>query len=157
MKKAQEYINQHKDRFLDELFELLRIPSISADPKYKDDVLNCADFVAKSLKDAGCEKVEVCLTSYTKNRKKHDGYPIVYGEKMIDKKLPTVLIYGHYDVQPPDPLELWDSPPFEPVVKKNQRPSTRSHFRQGSLRRQRSNLYARKGFRSNGKNGQPAV
>lgn len=118
MKKTQAYIKKNKERFLEELLELLRIPSISADPKYKKDVHKCAKFVANSLKKAGCDKVEICPTKYKKNGKNHEGYPIVYGEKIIDKKLPTVLVYGHYDVQPPDPLDLWDSPPFEPVIKK---------------------------------------
>ena len=117
MQKAQEYISLHKQRFLDELFELLRIPSISADPRYADDVLRCADFVANSLREAGCDRVEICPTSHEKEGKEKAGYPIVYGEKIIDPSLPTVLVYGHYDVQPPDPLDLWDSPPFEPVVK----------------------------------------
>ena len=104
----QAYLKENKDRFLNELLDLLRIPSVSADPAYKKDVIRTADFVAKSLKKAGADNVEICQTA---------GYPIVYGEKIIDAKLPTVLVYGHYDVQPPDPLELWDSPPFEPVVK----------------------------------------
>ena len=117
MQKAQEYIAQNKQRFLDELLELLRIPSVSADPKYKPEVLRCAEFVAQSLRDAGCDKVEVCPTSHLKNGKKQDGNPIVYAEKMVDKKLPTVLVYGHYDVQPPDPLDLWETPPFEPVIR----------------------------------------
>lgn len=117
MQKTQEYIEKHKQRFLDELFELLRIPSISADPKYKDDVLRCAEFVATSLREAGCDTVEVCPTSHEKNGKTQEGYPIIYGEKIVDESLPTVLVYGHYDVQPPDPLDLWNSPPFEPVVR----------------------------------------
>jgi acetylornithine deacetylase/succinyl-diaminopimelate desuccinylase-like protein len=105
----KEYITQNKDRFLNELFELLRIPSVSADPKYKNDVLKTAEAVKAKLTEAGAEKTEICPT---------DGYPIVYGEKMIDPKLPTVLVYGHYDVQPADPLELWTTPPFEPVIRK---------------------------------------
>ena len=109
MKKVLEYHKANKERYLEELLDLLRIPSISADPVYKKDVIKTAKAVAKSLKKAGADKVEVCETK---------GYPIVYGEKIIDKNLPTVLVYGHYDVQPPDPLELWDSPPFEPVIKK---------------------------------------
>ncbi|HNP19262.1 MAG TPA: dipeptidase [Fulvivirga sp.] len=103
-----DYIKDNKQKFLDELFSLLRIPSVSADPKYKDDVFKTADFVKNSLVQAGVDKAEICPTA---------GYPIVYGEKMIDPSLPTVLVYGHYDVQPADPLELWDSPPFEPVIK----------------------------------------
>jgi len=108
MNSIQSYIKEHKDRFLNELIELLKIPSISADSAYKNDVLKTADAVKLSLEKAGCDTVEICNTA---------GYPIVYGEKIIDKKLPTVLVYGHYDVQPPDPLNLWNSPPFEPVIK----------------------------------------
>jgi len=109
MKNVQEYIAQHKDRFINELIELLKIPSVSADAAYKKDVLNTADAVKNSLEKAGCDKVEICETP---------GYPIIYGEKIIDPNLPTVLVYGHYDVQPADPIELWTSPPFEPVIKK---------------------------------------
>ena len=109
MNTIQSYIKDHKNRFLDELIELLRIPSVSADPTYKKEVLNTANFVLKSLKKAGCDQVEICETP---------GYPIIYGEKIIDKNLPTVLVYGHYDVQPADPIDLLTSPPFEPVIKK---------------------------------------
>lgn len=109
MENVQKYIEQHKDRFINELIDLLKIPSVSADPAYKKDVLNTADFVKESLEKAGCDKVEICETP---------GYPIIYGEKIIDSSLPTILVYGHYDVQPADPIELWTSPPFEPVVKK---------------------------------------
>ena len=108
MQNIQSYVNQHKERFLNELIELLKIPSISADSAYKNDVLKTADEIKISLEKAGCNHVEICKT---------DGYPIVYGEKIIDKNLPTILVYGHYDVQPPDPLNLWNSPPFEPVIK----------------------------------------
>ena len=108
MEKIKNYIDQNKDRFIAELMDILRIPSVSADSKYKADVLRTAEFVKKSLEAAGADKVELCLTS---------GHPIVYGEKIIDPTLPTVIVYGHYDVQPPDPMELWDSPPFEPVIK----------------------------------------
>lgn len=108
MSTIQEYIQSNKDRFLEELFALLRFPSVSADPAFKADILKTADFVAQKLKDAGADKVEVCETA---------GNPIVYGEKMIDPSLPTVLVYGHYDVQPADPIELWDTPPFEPTVR----------------------------------------
>jgi acetylornithine deacetylase/succinyl-diaminopimelate desuccinylase-like protein len=108
MQEIKKYVDANKQRFLDELFELLRFPSVSADPKYKDDVLKTADYVAAKLKEAGADKVEVCQTA---------GYPIVYGEKIIDASLPTVLVYGHYDVQPPDPLELWKTPPFEPTIR----------------------------------------
>ena len=108
MSNIKEYIETNKQRFLDELFDLLRIPSVSADPKYKADVFKTADAVKASLEKAGADKVELCQTA---------GYPIVYAEKMIYAKLPTVLVYGHYDVQPADPLELWTSGPFEPVIK----------------------------------------
>lgn len=109
MSKAAAYIAENKERFINELIKLLKIPSISADSAYKDEMFATADKVAERLKEAGCDKVEVCETP---------GYPVVYGEKIIDKNLPTILVYGHYDVQPPDPLELWDSAPFEPVIKK---------------------------------------
>jgi len=108
MEQIKQYIEQNRERFLDELFELLRFPSVSADPQYKDSVLKTADYVAEKLKQAGADNVEVCPTA---------GYPIVYGEKIIDTTLPTVLVYGHYDVQPADPLELWKTPPFEPTVR----------------------------------------
>lgn len=109
MQTIQEYITTHKSRFIDELIELLKIPSVSADTAFSQDVLNTADAIMKALTKAGCDKVELCETP---------GYPIVYGEKIIDKNLPTVLVYGHYDVQPADPIDLWDSPPFNPVIKK---------------------------------------
>ena len=102
-----QYITANKDRFLSELFELLRIPSVSADSRHKDDVRKAAEYVAQKLKEAGAEKVELMETK---------GHPIVFGEKITDPKKPTVLVYGHYDVQPPDPLNLWNSPPFEPTV-----------------------------------------
>lgn len=108
MQEIKEYVDANKQRFLDELFELLRFPSVSADPKYKDDVLKTADYVAGKLKEAGADNVEVCQTA---------GYPIVYGEKIFDSSRPTILVYGHYDVQPPDPLELWKTPPFEPTIR----------------------------------------
>jgi len=108
MKNIQSYINEHKDRFLNELIELLKIPSISADSAYKKDILKTAETVKTSLQNAGCDTVEVCETT---------GNPIVYGEKIIDTSLPTILVYGHYDVQPADPLDLWDSSPFEPIIK----------------------------------------
>jgi len=110
MDTLKNYIDAHKDRFISELIELLKIPSISADSAFSQDVVDTAHAVAKALEDAGCPHVEICETN---------GYPIVYGEFNVDPALPTVLVYGHYDVQPPDPLELWESPPFEPVIKKN--------------------------------------
>lgn len=109
MQEVRDYFDANKDRFVNELIELLKIPSISADPAYKDDMMRTADAVKKSLEDAGVDYTEICET---------DGYPVVYGEKIIDSSLPTVVIYGHYDVQPADPVELWDSPAFEPVIKK---------------------------------------
>src|SRR5471030_1062616 len=108
MELIKQYIEQNKQRLLDELFDLLRFPSVSADPKYKPDVLKTAEYVAEKLRNAGVNKVEVCQTAV---------YPIVYGEKIIDESKPTVLVYGHYDVQPPDPLELWKTPPFEPTIR----------------------------------------
>ena len=109
MNSIQTCIKDNQQRFLNELIELLKIPSVSADSAYKKDVLLTADFVLESLKKAGCDNVELCETP---------GYPIIYGEKIIDKNLPTVLVYGHYDVQPADPINLWTSPPFEPIIKK---------------------------------------
>jgi len=108
MSTLDQYVDQHKDRFLNELLDLLRIPSVSADPKYKADVARCAEAVRQRLVEAGADKVEVCPTA---------GHPIVYGEKIVDPTKPTVLVYGHYDVQPPDPLDLWHSGPFDPVIK----------------------------------------
>lgn len=104
----KEYLTQNKARFLSELFELLRIPSVSADSKHSGDVRKAAEYLLEKLKAAGVDKVELCETA---------GHPIVFGEKIINPSLPTVLVYGHYDVQPPDPLDLWTSPPFEPVIK----------------------------------------
>lgn len=109
MKNLNQYIENHKDRFLSELFTILKSPSISADSAYNQDVLDTAQLIKEALESAGCEKVEICETP---------GYPVVYGEIMKNPSLPTVLVYGHYDVQPADPVELWDSPPFEPVIKK---------------------------------------
>ena len=123
MSDTQNYIQENKERFLEELKDLLRIASISADPAYKNEVLNCAEAVAKYLKNAGAENVEICETK---------GYPVVFGEKLIDKNLPTVLVYGHYDVQPADPLELWESGPFEPVVKATELHPEGAIFARGS-------------------------
>ena len=108
MNSTQNFISENKERFLNELIDLLKIPSISADPTYSKDVHATAHKIAEDLTRIGIDKVEVCETA---------GYPIVYGEKMIDATLPTVLVYGHYDVQPADPIELWTSPAFEPVIK----------------------------------------
>lgn len=108
MENIKSYVKENKDRFIQELIELLKIPSISADSAFSQDVLNTAEAVKIALNKAGCDKVEICETP---------GYPIVYGEKIINPNLPTVLVYGHYDVQPVDPINLWSSPPFEPVIK----------------------------------------
>jgi acetylornithine deacetylase/succinyl-diaminopimelate desuccinylase-like protein len=108
MENIKSYVQENKDRFINELIELLKMPSVSADAAYSQDVIETSEVVRLSLEKAGCDFVEICET---------DGYPIVYGEKIIDKNLPTVLVYGHYDVQPADPMELWTSPPFEPVIK----------------------------------------
>jgi acetylornithine deacetylase/succinyl-diaminopimelate desuccinylase-like protein len=109
MNHIKNYIQENKDRFINELIDLLKIPSISADKTYSNDVVKTAEEVKKRLIEAGAEHVEICPTA---------GYPIVYADKIIDVNLPTVLVYGHYDVQPADPINLWDSPPFEPVIKK---------------------------------------
>lgn len=103
-----DYIDQNKARFLDELFEILRIPSISADKKYEKDVIQTAERIKDYLTKAGADNVRLIQT---------EGYPVVYGEKILDTSLPTVVVYGHYDVQPPDPVNLWDSDPFNPVLK----------------------------------------
>jgi len=123
MKHIKNYINNHKSRFINELLELLKIPSISADPAYKKDVLNCAEVVAKFMQEAGAENIQICKTA---------GYPIVYGEKIIGNHLPTVLVYGHYDVQPPDPLELWENEPFDPIIKKTEIHPDGAIFARGS-------------------------
>lgn len=108
MSAYKTYFENNKEKFLDELFELLAIPSVSADPEYRDDVFEAAEYIKEKLQEAGCDEVEICPT---------DGFPIVYGEKIIDTALPTVLVYGHYDVQPADPFELWETPPFEPQIR----------------------------------------
>ena len=108
MQAWKDYQNEHKDRFLEELLGLLRIPSVSADSKYKGDVAKCADAVKEHMLKAGCDSAEICPTA---------GHPIVYGEKIIDPKLPTVLVYGHYDVQTADPINLWTSGPFDPQIR----------------------------------------
>ena len=108
MEHVKQYIDQHKDRFLQELFGLIRIPSISSVAGYKDDMIRAAEYWRKSLREAGCDKSELFQT---------DGNPIVYGEKITDLSLPTILVYGHYDVMPVDPVELWESQPFKPEVR----------------------------------------
>jgi len=108
MQAWKEYQEQHKERFLEELLELLRIPSISAKSEHKEDMITCAEAVKQRMLEAGADKVEIYPTA---------GHPVVYGEKMVDASKPTVLVYGHYDVQPADPLNLWHSGPFEPTIK----------------------------------------
>ena len=108
MEAVQQFIQANRERFLSELLDFLRIPSISADTQYKSDVLKAATWLSNELTQIGMEGVEIVPTQ---------GHPIIYGEKMVSTSAPTILIYGHYDVQPPDPLDLWDSPPFEPVIK----------------------------------------
>jgi acetylornithine deacetylase/succinyl-diaminopimelate desuccinylase-like protein len=121
--QIQTYLNANKERFLNELLDLLKIPSISAKPEHKSDMEKTAEAVKQRLIEAGADKVEICQTK---------GYPVVYGEKIIDPAKPTVVVYGHYDVQPADPLELWDSPPFEPVIKKTEIHPDGAIFARGS-------------------------
>jgi len=108
MSDLQTYISSHQERFLSELVNFLKIPSVSADSKFKSDVVAGARFLEQALGKAGVDKVEICPT---------EGHPIVFAEKIVSADKPTILVYGHYDVQPPDPYELWDSPPFDPVIK----------------------------------------
>ncbi len=109
MKKTQDYIGANKQKFVDELLELLRIPSVSANSAHKSDMLRCAELIKENLSQIGCEVAKIYPTK---------GHPIVFGEKKISPNAPTVLVYGHYDVQPPEPLHLWTSPPFDPVIRK---------------------------------------
>jgi acetylornithine deacetylase/succinyl-diaminopimelate desuccinylase-like protein len=108
MQSWKEYQEKNKDRFLNELLDLLRIPSVSANSAHKGDMKKCAEMVKDRLLEAGADKAAIYAT---------EGHPVVYAEKIVDPSKPTVLVYGHYDVQPPDPLELWHSGPFEPVIK----------------------------------------
>ncbi len=108
MKEWNAYQTAHKERFLQELLELLRIPSVSAKTEHKDDMQTCAEAVQKQLLAAGADRAEIYAT---------EGHPVVYGEKITDPAKPTVLVYGHYDVQPAEPLELWKSNPFEPAIR----------------------------------------
>jgi len=108
MKAIKDYVETHRDRFLEELFELIRIPSVSSKTEAKKDMIRAAEHIKGNLLQAGADHAEVKETS---------GWPVVYGHKLLDKSLPTVLVYGHYDVQPAEPLDLWDSPPFEPEVR----------------------------------------
>ncbi len=111
MTNTQQFIIKERDRFLEELLALLRIPSVSADPRFKDDVSECATRISNHLISIGLNNVEICPTK---------GHPLVYGEKIVNNTWPTVLVYGHYDVQPADPLDLWHSPPFNPVIKQTE-------------------------------------
>ncbi|HPE44173.1 MAG TPA: M20/M25/M40 family metallo-hydrolase, partial [Bacteroidales bacterium] len=108
MEKIKTYIESNKDRFLDELFGLIRIPSISSLSDHKPDMQKAAEYWRDSILKAGADKAEVIPS---------EGNPVVFGEKIIDPSLPTVLVYGHYDVMPVDPVELWNSPPFEPEIR----------------------------------------
>ena len=123
MEKFKNYIEKNKDRFLDELFELLKIPSISAVSENKSDIRSAANLIREHLLKLGLNNCEICETK---------GHPIVYGEKIIDSSLPTVLVYGHYDVQPVDPIELWDKDPFEPYIKKTKIHPEGAIFARGS-------------------------
>ncbi len=123
MEQLSNYSQEHKDQLLNELFELLRIPSVSADSAFNQEVAKTAEAVKQSLEKAGCDNVTIYPT---------DGHPIVYAEKIIDESLPTVLVYGHYDVQPADPVELWDTEPFEPVIKKTEKHPEGAIFARGA-------------------------
>ncbi|MEL6359346.1 MAG: M20/M25/M40 family metallo-hydrolase, partial [Bacteroidota bacterium] len=108
MSSTKQYIEANRDRFLDELMDFLRIPSVSTSSKHAEEIRQAAEFVQQKLTAAGADEVRLLDTIR---------YPLVYGEKIVDESLPTVLVYGHYDVQPADPYELWDTPPFKPVLK----------------------------------------
>ncbi len=123
MNQTQHFSESNKERYLSELIDLLKIPSISADPAYKNEVQKCAESLAQGLTNIGIDKVEICQTA---------GNPIVYGEKIIDAAKPTILVYGHYDVQPADPLELWTSPAFEPVIKTTEKHPQGAIFARGA-------------------------
>jgi acetylornithine deacetylase/succinyl-diaminopimelate desuccinylase-like protein len=120
---VKTYIQENRERFLNELLELLRIPSVSADSRHKEDMAKTAEFLKSKLIEMGADNVEICPTA---------GHPILYGEKIVDPALPTVLVYGHYDVQPPDPLDLWTSGPFDPVIKKTERHPDGAIFARGA-------------------------
>ena len=121
--EIKSYIENNKKKFLDELFELIRIPSISAIKDYDKELRKAATFLKNQFDNLGLENCEICETK---------GYPIVYAEKIKDKNLPTVLVYGHYDVQPVDPIDLWDSKPFEPIIKKTKIHPEGAIFARGS-------------------------
>jgi len=123
MNQTQHFSESNKERYLSELINLLKIPSISADPAYKNEVQKCAESLAQGLTNIGIDQVEICQTA---------GNPIVYGEKIIDPTKPTILVYGHYDVQPADPLDLWTSPAFEPVIKTTEKHPQGAIFARGA-------------------------
>jgi acetylornithine deacetylase/succinyl-diaminopimelate desuccinylase-like protein len=123
MEQLSNYSQEHKEQLLNELFDLLRIPSVSADSAFNQEVAKTAEAVKQSLEKAGCDNVTMYPTA---------GHPIVYAEKIIDESLPTVLVYGHYDVQPADPVELWDTEPFEPVIKKTEKHPDGAIFARGA-------------------------
>ena len=123
MNQTQHFSESNKERYLSELIDLLKIPSISADPAYKNEVQKCAESLAQGLTNIGIDKVEICQTA---------GNPIVYGEKIINPAKPTILVYGHYDVQPADPLDLWISPAFEPVIKTTEKHPQGAIFARGA-------------------------
>jgi len=123
MSEINNYIAKNKERFLNELLDLLKIPSVSADSAYDADTARTAEEVKKRLIEAGADNVEICVTA---------GHPIVYADKTIDTNLPTILVYGHYDVQPADPIDLWDSPPFEPIIKTTKAHPEGAIFARGS-------------------------
>ena len=109
MKEIKQFIQNNNDRILTELFDLLKIKSVSADSNFKKNVKDAAIFLKDNFEKIGCENIEIIETA---------GHPIVYADKIISDSAPTVLVYGHYDVQPADPIELWDNPPFDPIIKK---------------------------------------
>lgn len=117
------FIDANRERFLDELMQWLRIPSVSSDPNSKEAMAQAAEYLKNRFIEQGVDKVEIYPT---------EGHPIVYAEKITDPSKPTVLVYGHYDVQPPDPLDLWDSPPFEPVIKKTEEHPEGAIYARGS-------------------------
>lgn len=123
MEAIKNVLEGKQEKFLNELLELLRIPSISADPAYKEDVTKCANHVKAAFESLNLPVVEVCSTP---------GHPIVYAETEQKPERKTILVYGHYDVQPPDPLDLWDSPPFEPVIKPTKNHPQGAIFARGS-------------------------
>ena len=123
MEDINLYLQNNKEKLLNQLFDLLRIPSVSADPAFATDVETASNFIKDEMQEIGLDNVSVEETP---------GYPIVYAEKIIDENLPTVLVYGHYDVQPADPIELWESDPFEPVIKKTELHPEGAIFARGS-------------------------